>query len=242
LSDPLLVAYAVGGGIPPATYETLRVYVDGTARAVVGNAWPLGSPQDEAGTYEHRVADLAPLREPIAGDFGPLGEPTADSGRCELRLGEGRRAVWPMNDPPPPALAPLVERMRALLAETRRHPLGAVALSLAAAGDSLELTLHNPGREPVGIEGGEFRLRATPVEGEVGGRPDLESLVTGDPLALGPLPDALAPGERRTLTASATPGRLDVYARLTADLPYEGERLRLECVLLAGPLVVTGGG
>lgn len=239
MSGPLLVAYAVGGGIPPATYETVRVHEDGVVRAVVGNAWPFGSPQDEAGSYEHRFADaeLASLREALAVDFGPDGEPTADSGRCELRLGDGRRAMWPANDPPPPALVPLVERMRALLAETRRHPLGAVALGLETAGESLELTLHNPGSEPVGIESGDFRLLATPVEGEVGGRPDLESLVAAEPLALGPLPDELAPGERRTLTARAAPGRLDVLARLTADLPYEGERLRLECVLLAGPLV-----
>ena len=55
---------------------------------------------------------------------------------------------------------------------------------------------------------------------------------------------ALAAGERRTVaarTAIATPGRwrLDVLALLTAALPYEGDSLRLGCVLLAGPVVVA---
>jgi hypothetical protein len=238
LSSPLLVAYGAGGGIPPATYETLRVYEDGTARAVVGNAWPLGSPQDEAGSYARSGVDLAALRAELSGDFEAAGDLTADSGRCELRLGDGRRAIWPMNDPPPPSLATLVERMRALLAETRRHPVGALALGAAAVGDGLGLTLHNPGSEPVAIAGGEFRTRAS---ANANGRADLEALVAAEPLVVGTLPDALAPGERRSVGGRIdTPAGIDVLAQLTADLPYEQEALRLECVLLAGPLGATG--
>jgi hypothetical protein len=258
----LLVAHAVGGGIPPASSETLRLYESGIARAVVGNAWPFGAPQHEAGSYEHELApaDLAMLEEAIvvADGFETASTPTADAGRWELRLGDGRRAVWPATAAPPAGLAALVERLRGLSAETRRHPVGAVALSLeppagAAAGEPLELglTLHNPGTEAVGLEpGGALRLRAiAAVEGEVGGRPDLEALVAAEPLAVAAasLPGALAAGERRTVAARtgiATPGRwrLDVLALLTAALPYEGDSLRLGCVLLAGPVVVTVSG
>ena len=259
-ADGLLVAHAVGGGTPPASNETLRVTESGIARAVVGNAWPFGAPQDEAGSYEHALAsaDLAVLVEAIvaADGFESAGIPT--DGRWELRLGDGRRAVWPASAAPPPGLAALVERLRGLSAETRRHPVGAVALSLdppaaAAAGEPLELglSLHNPGTEAVGLEpGGALRVRATAAgDGEVGGRPDLEALVAAEPLAVAAasLPAGLAPGERRTVaarTAIATPGRwrLDVLALLTAALPYERDALRLGCVLLAGPVVVEVSG
>ena len=257
--DGLLVAHAVGGGTPPASSETLRLYESGVARVVVGNAWPFGAPQDEAGSYEHEIAsaDLAVLVETIAAAEG-FDTLTGDAARWELRLGDGRRAVWATTAAPPAGLGALVERLRGLSAETRRHPVGAVALSLhppaaAAAGEPFELglSLHNPGTEAVGLEpGGALRVRATAVgEGEVGGRPDLEALVAAEPLAVAAasLPDALAAGERRTVaarTAIATPGRwrLDVLALLTAALPYEGEALRLGCVLLAGPVVVTVSG
>ena len=260
--DGLLVAHAVGGGSPPASNETLRVYESGIARAVVGNAWPFGAPQDEAGSYEHAPApaDLAVLVEAIvaADGFETARTPTTGAGHWELRLGDGRQAVWPATGAPPPGLAALVERLRGLSAETRRHPVGAVALSLdppaaAAAGEPLELGLglHNPGSEAVGLEpDGALRVRATAAgDGEVGGRPDLEALVAAEPLAVATasLPAGLAPGERRTVaatTAITTPGRwrLDVLALLTAALPYEGDALRLGCVLLAGPVVVEVSG
>ena len=136
-ADGLLVAHAVGGGIPPASNETLRVSQSGIARAVVANAWPFGAPQDEAGSYEHvpAGADLAALVEAIAAadGFGPALISTAGAGRWELRLGDVLRAVWPATAAPPPGLAALVERLRGLSAETRRHPVGAVALSLPPA-------------------------------------------------------------------------------------------------------------
>ena len=267
MSPGLLTAYAVGGGIPPATYEALRVYEDGVARAVVGNAWPFGAPQDEAGSYEHRLApeEAAALARAVsdpalAGAPGLTGSLSADAGRCELLLGDGREVVWSTTARPPEPLAGLVERLRAVLAATRRHPVGALALRLeppaeAAAGEplTLGLVLRNPGREPVALEPpaepGSFRLRAAPVEGEVDGPPDLEALVAAGALALAPgaVPAALAPGEQHTIAAPATlatPGRwrLDALVRLTADLPYEGETVRLECVMLAGPAVVTVGG
>ena len=254
----LLVAHAVGGGTPPASAETLRLYAGGVARVVVGNAWPFGAPQHEAGSYEHALApaDLAVLEETIAAAEG-FDVLTTDAGRWELRLGDGRRAVWPATTAPPAGLGALVERLRGLSAETRRHPVGAVALRLeptaaAAAGEPFDLgmTLQNPGTEAVGLEaGGALRVRATAIEGVVGGRPDLEALVAAEPLAVAAasLPDALAAGEQRTVatrTAIAAPGRwrLDVLALLTAALPYEGQALRLGCVLLAGPVVVTVSG
>jgi len=255
----LLVAHAVGGGLPPASAETLRLYANGVARVVVGNAWPFGAPQHEAGSYEHALtrADLAVLEDAIVAADG-FETTSAPAGRWELRLGDGRRAVWPATAAPPPGLAALVERLRGLSAETRRHPVGAVALSLdppaaVAAGEPLELglRLHNPGTEAVGLEpGGALRVRATAAgDDELGGRPDLEALVAAEPLAVATaaLPAGLAPGERCTVaarTAIATPGRwrLDVLALLTAALPYEGDALRLGCVLLAGPVVVEVSG
>ncbi len=85
----------------------------------------------------------------------------------------------------------------------------------------------------------------TAADGDAGGRPDLESLVAAAPLEITPgdVPSELGPGDHVTVCGRTTlPAggwwRLDALVRLDADLPYEGERLRLECVALAGPLVV----
>jgi hypothetical protein len=232
VSGRLLTALAGGGGVPPATSELLRVYDDGTARAVVGNAWPLGAPQDEAGSYEHRLApdELAALRD-LVGAAGPAPAdraPTPDSGRCELVLPDGRVA-WALSAPAPEPLAPLVERLRALLAATREHPLGALALRLEVAAPAL--TLHNPGSEPVTLHGaGTWRIRTGGGE-----RPPLRDVLAGDPLHV-ELPDRLGPGDRHTIPAPLGDGeRADVVALVDADVPYEGAPLRLACVLFAAP-------
>jgi hypothetical protein len=261
LSGALLTGFAVGGGIPPATYEALRVHEDGVVRAVVGNAWPFGTPQDEAGSYEQRIgpdatAELARAVAAIAQVPEPAARLTADAGRCQLAIGDERRIAWSTSEEPPEALVPLVERLRELLTATRRHPVGALALALepvaATAGEPfvLGLVLHNPGSEAIRLrppdEPGRLRVRVSPADGR--GRPDLEALVAADALAVDvlDLPAELGPGERVTVAgrgAIAAPGhwRLDVLARLDADVPYEGEPLRLECVALAGPAVVDVG-
>jgi hypothetical protein len=260
VSADLLTAYAVGGGIPPATSETLRVYENGVARAVVGNAWPFGAPQDEAGSYEQRLDrdEMAALRatlDQVPGVAEPPGPIVADSGRCWLRFGDGRELAWPTTAPPPEPLVLLVERLRDLLAHTRLHPLGALAVALeppvpapAGAPLALGIRLINPGREPIWLaqldDPGRIRVRATAVDGDPGGHPDLERLMAAEPLAVEPgdVPAQLAPGEHVTIAGrmsipTAGGWRLDVLARLAADVPYEGERLRLECVALAGPVV-----
>ena len=52
MTAPLLLGFSVSGGSPPPTLESLRVFADGYARAIVAGAWPDGEPQDEAGLYE----------------------------------------------------------------------------------------------------------------------------------------------------------------------------------------------
>jgi hypothetical protein len=208
----LLVAFARGGGSPPATYETVRVYEDGTARAVVGNAWPLGVPQDEAGSYEQRLAPgelatLAQLAESVATP-PPSAPAPADAGRCELVLPGGRKAAWAMHAPPPGDLGPLVQRLRELLTATRRHPLGALALTV----EQPELRLRNTGTEPVGLVPDSLRVTAV-TDGAV------DAVV---------LPAELAPGAETKLADAPS---AQILVRLDAIVPYEGTPLRLECVL-----------
>jgi hypothetical protein len=221
VSAALLTAFARGGGSPPATYETLRVYTDGAVRAVVGNAWPLGVPQDEAGSYEQRLApdelaELERLARAVPAPPPPVQAP-ADAGRCELELPGGREAAWPMHAPPPGDLGPLVDRLRELLAATRRHPLGALALAVGPR----ELGLRNPGTEPVSLEPDGLQVQAT-ADGA-------SHAIAVDVAAL---PAELAPGAQMTL-ADAPPGGSTVVVRIGAVVPYEGEPLRLECVLRA---------
>ena len=87
MSADLLIAYTRSGGAPPATLESLRVHADGSARAIVTNAWPDGAPQDEAGLYETTLGDdvLAELRA-LAADPQLLG-PARRARRGPRRLG-----------------------------------------------------------------------------------------------------------------------------------------------------------
>lgn len=225
----LLTAFARGGGSPPATYETLRVYEDGAVRAVIGNAWPLGAPQDEAGSYEQRLAgdELAALAE-LAGTVATPPPPVrgpADAGRCELELPGGREAAWPMHAAPPGDLGPLVQRLRELLTATRRHPLGALALAVERQAERLDLRLRNPGTQPVGLVADRVQAWATGTED---GAPHAVAVDAAG------LPAQLEPGAETTLAGrlgDEPPDRLTVVLRLDALVPYEGAPLRLECVL-----------
>jgi hypothetical protein len=256
LSSGLLAAYAVGGGIPPASYEVVRVYEDGLARAVVGNAWPFGHPQDEAGTYAHRFddAEMDELEREIAKvTVAPeeSGPGAADAGRFELRLGDGRAFAWPTTSAPPSGVATLAERMRSLLGATRRHPVGVLILRLQPPAEasveepfSLGLALRNSGREAVKLSApGLFRAQTSLIEGDVSdGPPDLETLAAATPLSA-EAPAELAPGEERVVdceTVIASPGtwRLDAVAQIDAEVPYEGDPIPLACTMLKGPAVV----
>ncbi len=201
----LLVAYSVSGGSPPPTLESLRVFEDGTARAIVTAAWPRGEPQDEAGLYETRV-DPEPLRKLVAGlspgEHGPI---RADSGRSSITLGEdGGKVVWGAFATAPPEAAEL----RSVLDEVRRHPVATVRLEF----DGTELVLSNPGREPVGVS--VVRPRVAAFDGD--GPPTLAVYRTATEVA--PLPDGtLAPGERRSVPVNAPADA--AFATLTLDLP-----------------------
>ena len=100
MSADLLIAYTRSGGAPPATLESLRVHADGSARAIVTNAWPDGAPQDEAGLYETTLGDdvLAELRALAAdpelrGLPASLGEVRSDSGETGLSLAGERKTL-----------------------------------------------------------------------------------------------------------------------------------------------------
>ena len=156
MSADLLIAYTRSGGAPPATLESLRVHADGSARAIVTNAWPDGAPQDEAGLYETTLGDdvLAELRALAAdpellGLPASLGEVRSDSGETGLSLA-GERKSWGAFAELPAPLRAAEARLRELLGEVRRHPRVAVRLELARRGDDqLELAVTSIGSEPV---------------------------------------------------------------------------------------------
>jgi hypothetical protein len=201
----LLVAYSVSASSPPPTLESLRVFEDGTARAIVTGAWPKGEPQDEAGLYETRV-DPEPLRRLVAGlspgEHGPI---QADSGRSSITLGEdGGKVVWGAFATPPPE----AEALRAVLDAVRRHPVAAVRLEL----DGSELVLSNPGSEPIGVS----LVRPRVAEFDGAGPPPLS--VYRSATEVTPPPDGpLAGGERRAVPID---GPADAaFATLTLELP-----------------------
>ena len=201
----LLVAYSVSASSPPPTLESLRVFEDGTARAIITGAWPKGEPQDEAGLYETRV-DPEPLRRLVAGlspgEHGPI---RADSGRGSITLGEeGGKLVWGAFATPPPE----ADVLRAVLDEVRRHAVATVRLAF----DGTELVLSNSGNEPVGVS--LVRPRVAAYTGD--GPPPLSVYRSATELAA--FPDGpLSPGERRPVAVAASVDA--AFATLTLELP-----------------------
>ena len=261
-SAGLLVAHAVGGGRPPASSETLRLYANGVARAVVGNAWPFGAPQHEAGSYEHEVAPrTSPCwrrrsRSRTGSTRRARRPPTAVAGSCDSATGAGRcgrrpprrRPGWPRSSSacaasPPRRGATRWVRSRCAWSRPwarrreRRSSSGSRSTTPAPRRSGSSPAAHcgcgRPPRRRVRREAGRTSRRSSP-RSRSRSRPRRSRTPS-------------SAGERRTIaarTAIATPGRwrLDVLALLTAALPYEGASLRLGCVMLAGPVVVAVSG
>jgi hypothetical protein len=246
MSAELLIAYTRSGGAPPATLESLRVHADGSARAIVTNAWPDGAPQDEAGLYETRVGDdvLAELRALAAdpqllGLPAELGEVRADSGQTSLSLAGESRTWGAFSERPAPLLA-AEARLRAVLGEVRGHPRAAVRLALARRDeDQLELAVTSTGAEPVRSSLLVTPPRAARITGELpqpvplhlyreAAELELTETLDGEPLAA---------GETRRVRARAPEGSgpLLVFAPLTIELPANGDLVALDGFLVAGP-------
>ncbi len=210
MTAPLLAAYSVSGGSPPPTLESLRVFEDGTARAIVTSAWPRGTPQDEAGLYETRLdaSELERVQSRVEA-LAPAehGEVRADSGRNSIAFAGGR-VVWGAFATPPPEVEEAASALRTVLDEVRRHPVATVRLEL----DGTELVLSSAGSEPVGVS--LVRPRVAEYDGAVA--PPLS--VYRSATEVDSLPDgSLAPGERRSVRIDTPAGA--AFATLTLELP-----------------------
>jgi hypothetical protein len=271
MSAPLLAAFGAAGGMPPATLENLRVYEDGTARGIVGSAWPDGKPQDEAGLYAMQLEqeDLDTLTtlagdralRALAGEHGPI---QSDSGRSSLTLGDGDDAykiTWGAFAKPPDPLPEAVDTMRRLLTEVREHPVAALRFTVEADSEAsrygvgLAFTISNPGAEAVRhsllLLGSEApRVTALPP-GEIHDPLVLSTYRAATAVALADEPlreDTLAGGDERRLRARAElelePGehRLVAFGRGTLEVIVEGHPLALEVFLISRFVTVRVAG
>jgi hypothetical protein len=246
MSADLLIAYSRGGGAPPATLESLRVHADGSARAIVTNAWPDGAPQDEAGLYETTlgvdvIAELRALAaDPrLRGLPASLGEVRSGSGETGISLAGERKRWGAFAELPAPLLA-AEARLRELLAEVRRHPRVAVRLELERRGDSeLELAVTSTGSEPVRSSLLVTPARVARVHDDLPRPVPLRLYRDAHVLSLAATLDGepLAPGETRRVRARAPEGSgpLLVFAPLTIELPADGDLVALDGFLVAGP-------
>ena len=220
MSAPLLAAFGAGGGAPPATMESLRVFADGSARAIVGSPWPDGTPLNEAGVYETTLGrdDLAAIRalardpelRAAAGEHGPI---RGDSGARSISLGEDVTIRWGAFADPPPAVPAAEARLREILARVREHPAAVLRLQ---AGDEIELS--NPGDRPV-------RYR---VELSVGSGDNLSAYHAAQPA--GSSDGELGAGE--TVTAPGGQGS-SAFARGALEVVVDGRPLPLDVFVVA---------
>jgi hypothetical protein len=235
----LLASFAAAGGAPPASQVLVRVFRDGRVRALAGTAWPGLGPVDEAGAYAFELdaralAELERLAQAAAGEEldGPR-EP--GSGRFALDVGDAARLRWDPFTTPSEPVAALADRLRALLAEARAHPLAAVRLEVeAAGGDPLRLTYRFTalGSEPLSLTVASLRARVVEVPSEPSEPPPLAWVREATPVETsGGGRTSLAPGETLTLegATSAPPGRVraDGFARVALG--------DVEATLGAGP-------
>jgi hypothetical protein len=168
---------------------------------------------------------------------GPL---ESGSGRFALGVGDDVRLSWSPFATPPAPVAALADRLRALLAEARAHPLAAVRLEVeAAGGDPLRLTYRFTalGSEPLSLTVASLHARVVEVPSQPSEPPPLAWVREATPVETsGGGRTSLAPGETLTLegATSAPPGRLrvDGFARVALELTGDGE---LEATLGAGP-------
>jgi hypothetical protein len=263
MTAPLLAAFGAAGGMPPATLESLRVLADGQARAIVGSAWPEGSPQDEAGLYATRLGEneLKQLRALAADrslraldpEHGPI---SSDSGRSSLSLagadGETVEIAWGAFAKPPDPLPAAVATLRRMLALVREHPVAALRFAVELDGEPgrdgvpLAFTLSNPGHEAVRhslmLQGAEApRVAVLPASGAQDPLV-LSNYRTATPVALLDDPlreDGLAAGGEQRLLATAPlalePGEhaLVAFGRGTLEVIVDGRPLGLEVFLIA---------
>ena len=130
---PLLGAYSVIGGSPPPTLESLQVFTDGNARAIVTGAGRAASRWTRPGcTSPRSIADrcAALIAGLSAGEHGPI---RADSGRTSIKLGEdgGKNRLGRVRDARRPRRP---GELRTVLDAVRRHPVAAVRLEFAEDG------------------------------------------------------------------------------------------------------------
>ena len=148
----LLASFAAAGGAPPASHELVRVFRDGTVRALAATPWPGLGPVKEAGAYAFEL-DPAALAGRAAGRGRRAGAPRwsagAGFGALCAAAGGGEPLRWgPLTTPPAPVAA-LAHRLRELLVEARAHPLAAVRIDLDVAGGELTYRATALGDEPL---------------------------------------------------------------------------------------------
>jgi hypothetical protein len=240
-----LAIFAATGGTPPQSQEVVRVARDGTARALIGTAWPDGLAADQAGAFGWAIdaSDVAELAALVAA-VGPeerFGAPSADAGGFLLER-DGRQVRWGPYDEVPEALAEVARRFAVLRAVAREHPVAAVRLSLEPGdGEELGFVLECHGAEPVTVTVPPNAVSALVLPESAGTGP-AGILALGDarPVAAGTAgPAELAPGTSLRLSgvperpAEPGPYRADGYVRVRLGLP--DTRGELAAVLTAGP-------
>jgi hypothetical protein len=202
--------------------ESLRVFEDGSARAIVGSPWPDGRPLDEAGLYETTLdpADLAALNALVGdaqlratgGEYGPI---RADSGARSISLGEDLTIRWGAFADPPPAVRAAETTLRELLARVREHPVAVLRLR---AGDAIELS--NPGSHAV-----RYGVQLRAGEGE-----NLSAYHAATPIAADPSDGELGPGETVRVAGAQGP---NVFARGALEVRVDGRPVPLDLFVVA---------
>lgn len=215
----LAIEFSIAGGRPPASDEYIHIDPDGGVLCIVGNAWPEGQPQNEAGLYRTKLQtdDLEEINEFVLGqrfvemsaDFGPR---HPDSGFNFLRLrsgGQEKTITWSPFASVPEALEELRAKLRKIIECARQHPEQVVSASLIVEHErakveepiNLELQFLNPGSKPVRImlQSSQLttplRIHAATAEEVVKTRSVVSFYRRGQPVPLAGWADSQAPGK-----------------------------------------------
>lgn len=149
MDSKILIEFAIGGGIPPATSILLRINQDGDAVAVVGNTWPEKGAIEEAGLYftglplaKIEAFDTFISAHHIVEMADSLGTRPPDSLFNVLILhqnGQQTKLKWGFFASVPPSLNELRTQLYQVLSRVRRYPRQVVKAELKPGVDPIPL-------------------------------------------------------------------------------------------------------
>lgn len=159
--ESVLLTYLRGGGAPPSDNEYIYIQTDGVFAMWRSVAWAT-YPPTAIGLFGGKLAPdgIAALAQEVtaANAVGRLRQRSSPDAPAETIETREARADVGIHDKPDNAWGPLIARLRQLLLDLTRYPQAALALTLSADGQRVQLV--HQGDQPLRLDLSAVTLKA----------------------------------------------------------------------------------